>query len=131
MRRSAVTAAFDADIGERMRVIEEKVATNEGFRQDRLRQVNRQQWFIVIGGMLGLLLVGFRGEQNTTAVLESRLASCQARHDQMVQFNSTRDDIGLKIIALSPNALEDTKQDMLKAMAASKIAPPDCSLIHK
>jgi hypothetical protein len=60
-------------------------------RQRQMKRHRNQILFVAVGGLLGLLLVAFRGELNAKSILDSRYDACVVRADQIRAFNVTQD----------------------------------------
>jgi hypothetical protein len=109
-------------------VLTARVDAHDDFRRTRSSQVKRQIAFIVVGGMLGLGLVAYRGEANDNEIRESRHQACLVRLASQTEFNNTREMVGRLIVALSPDAPAADKDAMLAGMIASKQLPlPTCT----
>jgi hypothetical protein len=107
-----------------------RVDAMDDFRFRRSRQVRRQMWFVVGGSLLGLLLLAYRSEASTDNFRTNARIVCEARHDQVAEFNSTRVAVGEAIVALTPDASESAKTEMRVMMLKSRILPlPDCSVL--
>lgn len=118
---AALAANLEADRAERL-ARSQRAAALATWRAER----TRRQMLFLFALLFGLgVAVAIHSQINDDAIEATRIEACQARNIQFAQFNSSRESLGLLILALTPTAAQADKDAFMTGMENSKILPPE------
>lgn len=99
-------------------------------RRRRARVVDRQFWFLFIGGVAAFLVLAYRTETNAAAIKDGLHDACEARVATATQYNVGREAL-VQLAVNGPNAPKDPAQKavMVKQLRDGLLLPiEDCGL---